>query len=392
MRVTRRRADGLIDGDDPAARVAACSSTIAAFRVRCDFLKLVSEAIVMGPPPQRPEGRATIADVAAKAGVSKATVSRFLNHRDKLLTRDIAARVEAAIAELDYSPSPMAQALKRGRTRLIGLVVADIANPFSVAVLRGAEKACQEAGYLVMLFNLGNDSAREREGIEALASYQVEGFLLNTLGADPTAADEVARHGKPAVLIDRKHAGMPADFVSLDNHAAMHAAAGHLAESGYRELLYVTEPIAGVSSRIEREGAFKAFVASRDGIGGRVFECDEGDDDALVEALRELRRRARSRPAAVVASNALVTLRVGAATARLGWRFGADLGFVGIDETEWAPLVGSGLTTVAQPTDDIGRVAASCLLERLQGRQLPPRQILLPGRLVVRASSQRDAV
>lgn len=91
---------------------------------------------------------------------------------------------------------------------------------------------------------------------------------------------------------------------------------------------------------------------------------------------------------AVIASNAVVTLRVASAVAQLGWQFGVDLGFVGFDDTEWAPLVGPGLSTIAQPTDDLGHVAASCLLERLQGRQLPARQILLPGRLVVRGSSR----
>ena len=212
-------------------------------------------------PAYSPAGRATIADVARVAGVSKATVSRFLNHRDTLLTRDIAARVEAAVKQLGYVPSPMAQALKRGKSRLIGLVVADITNPFSVAVLRGAEKACQEAGYLVMLFNLGNDGSREREAIEALASYQVEGFILNTLGADPTAAGEVARHGKPAVLVDRRHAEMRADFVSLDNADAVRQAVSHLLAQGWRELLYVTEPVAGVSSRVERDAAFSAQLA-----------------------------------------------------------------------------------------------------------------------------------
>lgn len=334
------------------------------------------------------EARATIADVAARAGVSKATVSRFLNHRDKLLSPEIAARVEAAIAALGYSPSPMAQALKRGRSRLIGLVVADIANPFSVAVLRGAEKACQEAGYLVMLFNLGNQSEREREGIEALASYQVEGFILNTLGGDPTAAGEVARHGKPAVLVDRRHPGMQADFVSLDNTDAMRQAASHLLDHGWRELLYVTEPVPGVSSRVEREAAFRAFVTAQGGaVGGCTVESAEADDAALAQALRDARRRAGRRPLAVLASNALVTLRVAAAVRGLGWQFGRELGFVGFDDTEWAPLVGPGLTTIAQPTDDLGRVAASCLLERLQGRQLPARQIFLPGRLIVRGSS-----
>ncbi|WP_418315566.1 LacI family DNA-binding transcriptional regulator [Piscinibacter sakaiensis] len=336
------------------------------------------------------ETRATIADVARLAGVSKATVSRFLNHRDTLLTRDIAARVETAVKQLGYVPSPMAQALKRGKSKLIGLVVADITNPFSVAVLRGAEKACQEAGYLVMLFNLGNDGSREREAIEALASYQVEGFILNTLGADAGAASEVVRHGKPAVLVDRRHPEMQSDFVSLDNADAIRQAVSHLLANGWRELLYVTEPIAGVSARIERESAFNAQLASHGkAAGGRSQQVADGDEAALLAALREAKRRAARKPLAVLASNAVMTLQVAAAFAKLGWQAGSDAGLVGIDDTEWAPLVGPGISTVAQPTDDLGRVAASCLLERLDGRSLPPRQILLPGRLIVRASSQR---
>lgn len=341
---------------------------------------------------QRPVGsfvRATIGDVAKKAGVSKATVSRFLNRREELLTPEIALRVEQAIATLAYTPSPMAQALKRGRSRLIGLVVADITNPYSVAVLRGAEKAAQQAGYLVMLFNLGNAPEREREGIEALASYHVEGFILNTLGADARAAGEVARHGKPVVLVDRKHASMHADFVSMDNTDAVRQGVLHLHGNGWRELLYVTSSVAGISPRVERTAAFSLFTNdhARD-VGGQVFEMVDGDDASLHNALRELKRRSGQRPAAVMAGNSQATLRVSAAVARLGWRFGHDIGFVGIDETEWASLVGPGLTTIEQPTDDIGCEATACLLERLRGSVLPLRQILLPGQLVVRGSSQ----
>ena len=342
------------------------------------------------PSPTAPTpGRTTIADVARAAGVSKATVSRFLN-RGELLTKDIAAKVEAAIAELGYSPSPMAQALKRGRSRLIGLVVADVTNPFSVAVLRGAERACQEAGYLVMLFNLGNDGTREREAIEALSSYQVEGFILNTLGSDPAALAAAARLAKPVVLIDRRHAGMPADFVSLDNAGAVQMAAQHLLDGGCRELLFVSEPGAGVSSRLERAQAFGHFVAAHaDTVAGRVFEsAGETELDALVAALQQARQRAGSRKRlGVLASNAVITLRIAAALERLHWRFGEQIDFVGFDETEWAPYVGPGLSAIAQPTNDLGRLAARCLLERLEGQDLPPRQILLPGRLIVRGSS-----
>lgn len=338
-----------------------------------------------------PAVRPTIADVARAAGVSKATVSRFLNHRDRLLTRDIATRVEVAIAALAYSPSPMAQALKRGRSRLIGLVVADVTNPFSVAVLRGAEKACQEAGYLLMLFNLGNDSGRESEAIEALAAYQVEGFILNTLGRDAGAAADAARHGKPVVLVDRRHNDMQADFVSLDNAGAVRLGAQHLVESGYRELLFVSEPLKDVSSRVEREAAFRSFVSDASvrvaGLQGSTFESTEQAPEAMDNALRGLRQRAGQRLAGVVSSNAVVTLRVVAAMARLGWRFGTDVGLVGFDDTEWSPYIGPGLSTIAQPTDELGRIAAGCLIERLKGLELPPRQILLSGRLVPRGSS-----
>ena len=335
--------------------------------------------------------RATIADVAREAGVSKATVSRFLNHRDTLLTPDIASRVEVAIAALAYSPSPMAQALKRGRSRLIGLVVADVTNPFSVAVLRGAEKACQEAGYLLMLFNLGNDSRCEAKAIEALAAYQVEGFILNTLGGDAGAAADAARHGKPVVLVDRRHQDMQADFVSLDNAGAVQMALRHLVTAGYRELLFVSEPIKDVSSRMEREAAFRSVVSdpqsSISDLHGQTFESLPDNSEALDDALRSLRQRANGRLPGVISSNAVVTLRVVASMARLGWRLGADVGLVGFDDTEWSPYIGPGLTTIAQPTNELGRLAAGCLIERLKGLDLPPRQILLSGRLLPRGSS-----
>lgn len=338
-----------------------------------------------------PTRRATIADVAREAGVSKATVSRFLNHRERLLTREIATRVEIAVAALAYSPSPMAQALKRGRSRLIGLVVADVTNPFSVAVLRGAEKACQAAGYLLMLFNLGNDSRRETEAIEALTAYQVEGFILNTLGQDAGAATEAARHGKPVVLVDRRHKDMQADFVSVDNAGAVHLGARHLADAGYRELLFVSEPIRDVSSRVEREAAFRSFIgdsaAYNERLRGSTYENAADDAGGMDDALRSLRQRAGAQLPGVISSNAVITLRIVASMARLGWRFGADMGLVGFDETEWSPYVGPGLSTIAQPTDELGRLAAGCLIERIKGLDLPPRQILLSGRLVPRGSS-----
>ncbi|HWK71311.1 LacI family DNA-binding transcriptional regulator [Pollutimonas sp. M17] len=334
------------------------------------------------------QGRSTIADVARQAGVSKATVSRFLNHRDTLLSPEIAGKVEAAVKQLGYVPSPMAQALKRGRSRLIGLVVADITNPYSVAVLRGAEQACREAGYLVMLFNLGNESERESAGIRALTSYKVEGFILNTMGRDAGAVLETARQGKPVVLVDRLHDGLDVDFVSLDNRQAISLSGGHLLDAGYRDLLLVTEPLGTVSSRIERARAFKAFVAEQGStVSGHSVESRAEAPELLDQALQSLRKGAQARPA-VITSNAVVTLRVVEAVARLGWRLGRDVGLVGIDDTPWAPYVGPGITTVSQPTGELGRLAAQCLMQRLAGSTIAARKILLPGTLMSRGSTQ----
>ncbi|NYT44647.1 LacI family DNA-binding transcriptional regulator [Alcaligenaceae bacterium] len=331
--------------------------------------------------------RSTIADVARRAGVSKATVSRFFNHRETLLTPEIARRVELAVAELGYSPSPMAQSLKRGRSRLIGLVVADITNPYSVAVLRGAEHACREAGYLVMLFNLGNDLERESAGMRALTSYKVEGFILNTMGHDAGAALETARQGKPVVLVDRLHRGLEVDFVSLDNWQAIELSGGHLLDAGYRDLLLVTEPLGTVSSRIERGQAFMQFVQTWPETRGACYESRAEDPNGLDAALVQLREHASGR-CAVVSGNAVVSLRIVAAVARLGWRLGKDIGLVGIDETPWAPYVGPGITTLSQPTDELGRLAAQCVLQRLAGLNTAPRRILLAGTLHARGSTQ----
>ena len=160
--------------------------------------------------------------------------------------------------------------------------------------------------------------------------------------------------------------------------------------------MFVSEPVTDVSSREEREAAFRGFVSefsqSVAGLQGRTFESTGDGGQAMDNALRDLRKRAGQRLSGVLTSNAVVTLRVVASMARLGLRLGPDVGLVGFDDTEWSPYVGPGLSTIAQPTDDLGRIAAGCLIERLKGLELPPRQILLSGRLVTRGSSQTAVI
>jgi LacI family kdg operon repressor len=141
--------------------------------------------------------------------------------------------------------------------------------------------------------------------------------------------------------------------------------------------------------------AFRSFMTTPDrevtttlsDLHGDTFETTSDDDAGLDNALLALKSRAGTRPPAVISSNAVMSLRVVAAMARLGWQLGRDVGLVGFDETEWSAYVGPGLSTIAQPTDELGRLAAGCLIERLKGLELPARQILLAGQLVPRGSS-----
>ena len=206
--------------------------------------------------------------------------------------------------------------------------------------------------------------------------------------------DADALHGKPAVLVDRRHAGMHTDFVSLDNAAAMKAACGHLVDGGYRELLYITEPLKGVSSRRERTAAFGDCVAAHEPrVAGEVFECTGDDGDGLDAALRALHKRAKrgKRRGRAGGQRGRHPARGRGDGAAGSGASATDIGFVGFDDPEWAPLIGPGLSAIAQPTDAIGRTAATCLIERLHGLEGPARQLLLPGELVVRGSSPGEA-
>jgi LacI family kdg operon repressor len=245
---------------------------------------------------------------------------------------------------------------------------------------------------MLMLYNLGGDEGREREAIAALASYQVEGFILHTLGRERQVLDDALQRNKPIVLVDRA-LDAPLDLVGLDNAQAVPLALDHLLAQGWDELLFVTEPIQRATSREERLTAFNAFVQVHAAqCGGASVEVAPGDDAALDAALRSLLEQAatRARRPAVLAVNAVVGLRVAAAAKRLGCALGRELGLVTFDETDWAPLVGPGLTTLAQPTDDIGQQAARCLIERLEGQTPEPRRYRLPARLVVRGSSRHE--
>lgn len=326
--------------------------------------------------------RVTMLDVAEHAKVSKASVSRFIGDDRALLSDAIALRIEQAIAELGYRPNQMARGLKRGRTRLIGMLVADIRNPYSIAVMHGVETACRQHGYSLVVCNTDRDDEQERQHLALLRSYNIEGLIVNTLGHHREALHELHRE-MPLVLVDRKVDQLESDLVGLDNPAAVKMALDHLEERGYRDVLLVTEPHDGTSSRIERVSSFKTHTAQRPSLRGTLVET--GSD--LTAQLNTFLQTPDHGPKALFCANGIAALAGTQALRELTCNLFEDIGLIALDDLDWYPLVGSGITALAQPTAQIGASAFECLLKRLRGDDGPVRTLDFSAQLIVRGST-----
>ena len=324
-------------------------------------------------------------DVAELAGVSKASVSRFIGEDRQLLSDAIALRIEHAIETLGYRPNQMARGLKRGRTRLIGMLVADIRNPYSVAVMHGVETACRLHGYSLVVCNTNRDDEQERIHLAALRSYNVEGLIVNTLGHHLDELHQLHEE-LPMVLVDRKVEQLQSDLVGLNNADAVRQAIDHLDERGYRDILLVSEQQDGTSSRFERVDAFKYLITQRAHMRGHVLETD----DQLGAQLQTFLSAPGPGPGpkALFTGNGVATLTCTRLLRELGCPLFDDIGLIALDELDWYPLVGSGITSLAQPTYDIGVTAFECLLNRLRGDTEPPRLFDFPAQLIIRGSTQ----
>lgn len=335
----------------------------------------------MTPFSAAQRSRVTMLDVAERAGVSKASVSRFIGDDRALLSDAIALRIEQAISELGYRPNQMARGLKRGRTRLIGMLVADIRNPYSIAVMHGVETACRKHGYSLVVCNTDRDDEQERQHLAALRSYNIEGLIVNTLGHHLDQLLELQQE-MPLVLVDRKVEPLHSDLVGLNNAAAVRIAVEHLQQQGYRDVLLVSEAADGTSSRLERQASFKAEIASRPGLTGAVLELD----DALQSRLQAF--VATPGPKALFCANGIAALACTRALKALGCRLFEDVGLIALDDLDWYPLVGNGITALAQPTEAIGASAFDCLLKRLRGDDAPTRTLDFLPELIIRGSTQ----
>ena len=341
----------------------------------------------MPPTPRTDTLRTpTITDVAREAKVGKTSVSRYLNGEFDSLSEALRLRIQQAIRTLGFRPNQMARGLKRGRTRMVGMVVADISNPYSVEVMRGVEAACQKQGFMLMVCNSDNQLELEKRYLDLLTNYRVEGLVINPIGLPEEDLASISNTGLPLVIIDRRAVHLQCDMVGLDNRQAATLATQHLLQQGFQAIHFFTEPIGQISSRSEREQALRQVVAAAGkGYSASTTELDVADSAALADALRKtLKSKKRS---AIFAGNGRMLLNVALGLQQLGARWPEDIGLLGFDDPTWAALAGSGITGIRQPTFDIGHAALDFLVQRIDGIVSPARMQAFPGELIIRGST-----
>lgn len=330
---------------------------------------------------------ATLRDVARRAGVSIATVSYVLNGT-RPVSPEVEARVWEAVAALQYRPNRLARGLRRKRTHVLGLIVPDNANPFFAEIARGLEDISFAHDYSLILCNSDGDPSKEQRYLGVLIEQQVDGIALVSASATPAHLTILRERGIPFVVVDRDLPGLEADCVLADNFQGGYLATWHLLNRGHRRIACITGPSDLTPSADRVRGYQKAMEeAGIEPLEVWVYRGDFRAESGYHAARFFLSLPLPIRPTAIFACNDLMAIGAMRAIGEAGLSIPQDIALVGFDDIVLASYVIPPLTTVAQPTYEMGRLAGELLLRRIQARGRPPARHLLPVRLIVRHSA-----
>ena len=325
-------------------------------------------------------------DVAERAGVSVTSVSHVINHTRRV-SDDLRQRVLLAMEELGYQPNALARSLRRKETHTLGVIVPNSADPFFGEVTRGVEDTCFERGYNIILCNSDSDLAKELHYSNVLSEKRVDGILFLAAGGKSTEhIHSLQNQGTPLVVVDRHVPDLTLDVVLVNNAWGGWLATRHLIDLGHRHIGCITGPSDLTLSAERVTGYRRALQEAGLSIDENlVVKGDFQFESGYRAALHFL--GLRPPPTAIFANNDLMAVGVINAALKLGCAVPADLSVVGFDDVPLASFIYPLLTTVAQPKYDMGVVATTMLLERINNPDMPPRQTLLETQLIVRDST-----
>lgn len=329
--------------------------------------------------PTATDTPAGIKDVARAAGVSPATVSRVLGNGP--VSEELRAKVEEAVKATGYRPNLSARRLRSQNTRTIGLIVADIRNPFFTAVSRVVEDLAYAKGMRVVLCNTDENPEREAFYLRSMQEERVTGLIATPTRAMLERLQKAPPQDLPMVLVDRTLPQSRFDSVIIDNQQAAAQLIDHLVATGCRRIAGIfgsssstgQERYAGYCTALHKHGL--------ETLGHLVRPYAQEAEKCFADIWQT------HRPDAVIASNSVLATGLLRAVHAQGLRVPQDIALAAFDDEPWTSLVDPGLTVVAQPVDQIGQEAMSLLFDRIRTPAAAPRIVQLTSRLIIRGSS-----
>lgn len=326
-----------------------------------------------------------IKKVAARAKVSTATISRTINN-SAAVSPDTAKKVWKAIRELGYYPNIQARTLVSGRSKIFGLIISDIANPFFPELVKSFDDTAIRHGYEVLVANTDYNSDRMNICARRMIERQVDAVAIMTSEIDEALVEELSRRKLPIVFLDHGHPGPLISNLVVDYSKGIREAVQHLAELGHRNIGFVSGPL-GLQSARTRRAAFLRCLKEC-GINDQLQTVVEGNHkvDGGERAMQQL-LAVHPAPTAVLTSNDLTAIGVLRAIHQVGLRVPGDISVIGFDDIELSQFTQPALTTVRLSREELGRCAFEALYRMLQNGNREGQQVKLETSLIVRDST-----
>lgn len=326
---------------------------------------------------------ANIQEVARAAGVSTASISRFLAGQ----TVRSADAIAQAIHDLDYSPSAVARSLKSGRHRAIGVIVPDITNPFFAALVKGIDQEARVAGLQVILGNSDED-AQQEEALLAALTQRTDGIIMAPLIESDLSLVGLEATKTPVVLVDRDITMTTRfDRVLVDNLSGSTQAVDHLTSLGHTAIAVISGPLGSTPGRARHEGFLSAMAKHGIPVREDFIRVSDFREEGGYRSMTEI-WALMQRPTAVFIANNLMTIGALNALHDQSVRVPADISVIGFDDLSFAALLNPPLTVIRRPDKEQGIVAARLLLSQLQGESSGTSQrVTLPVELSIREST-----
>lgn len=345
--------------------------------------------------PLRP---VTVADVARRAGVSKATAARALGDYG-VVSEEARRCVFAAAKALDYRPNELARSMTTGKSGTIGVVVGDIENAFFGRAVRSISDTAHRHGFNVILANSGERIETEKAALKVLIGKRVDGLIVAPAdNRDVSHLRDIVRSRRPLALFDRAIDGLAVDTVVTDDRQAAFSATTRLIAAGHCRLAYVTAAdadsprladagqlyISSVQARVEGffEACRTAGIAEADREVHLVGQREAGYQNTLIERILE----ASTAPTAILASDSLIAFEIVKATQRLHRRIPDDLSLISFFDADWTSVTSPPISVIDQPVHEMGTRVAELLIARINGETATPSLHQLANRYVERAS------